>query len=121
MNQKAEALRATLREFFAIKGADPNARLMLWFAGHGHTINGEGFLVPADAPAATEPTFLVNASTYYVFKGLGGAADGNKDRQLSLNELAAFVGREVKTQASRLGWEQTPQLTGDGNRVLAKW
>ena len=33
---------------------------MLWFAGHGHTINGEGFLVPADAPAATEPTFLVS-------------------------------------------------------------
>ena len=44
-NLNAEAMRTTLREFFAIKGADPEARLLLWYAGHGHTINGEGFLV----------------------------------------------------------------------------
>lgn len=60
-NLNAEALRTTLREFFAIKGADPEARLFLWFAGHGHTINGEGFLVPADAPLATSPAFKVAA------------------------------------------------------------
>jgi hypothetical protein len=58
---KANALRSTLREFFAIKGADPDARLLLWYAGHGHTVNGEGFLVPADAPAVTDPMFLVSA------------------------------------------------------------
>jgi hypothetical protein len=59
--------------------------------------------------------------TYYVLKGLGGAADGNKDGKLSMNELASFVAREVKTQSSRLGWEQTPQLQGDGGRVLVRW
>ena len=59
--------------------------------------------------------------TYYVLKGLGGAADGNQDRKLTMNELASYVAREVKTQAGRLGWEQTPQLQGNGGRVLVKW
>ena len=31
------ALLRTLKEFFALKGADPEARLFLWFAGHGET------------------------------------------------------------------------------------
>jgi hypothetical protein len=59
--------------------------------------------------------------TYYVLKGLGGAADGNQDRKLTMNELASYVAREVKTQAGRLGWEQTPQLQGNGGRVLVRW
>jgi formylglycine-generating enzyme required for sulfatase activity len=58
---KSLKLRQTLTEFFAIKGADPDARLFLWYAGHGHTIGGEGFLVPADAPAPNDPMFMVNA------------------------------------------------------------
>ena len=58
---KADAMRTTLREFFAIRGAAPDARLLLWYAGHGHTIRGEGFLVPADAPPATSPAFKVSA------------------------------------------------------------
>ncbi|MDP6390785.1 MAG: caspase family protein [Alphaproteobacteria bacterium] len=44
------ALRRTLHEFFVVKGADPKARLFVWFAGHGYTEDGEGYLVPADAP-----------------------------------------------------------------------
>ena len=51
----SRALQDTLKEFFALKGADPEARLLLWFAGHGQTVNGEGFLVPADAPPANDP------------------------------------------------------------------
>ena len=43
-------LETALKEFFVVKGADPQARLFVWFAGHGHTKGGEGFLVPADAP-----------------------------------------------------------------------
>jgi uncharacterized caspase-like protein len=30
-------------------------RALIWYAGHGHTIDGEGYLVPIDAPAATAP------------------------------------------------------------------
>jgi len=43
-------MREAFRRFFAFKGKDPQARLFVWFAGHGHSQNGEGYLVPADAP-----------------------------------------------------------------------
>ena len=46
----AAALDTAFRDFFLSDGADPEARLLVWFAGHGHTISGEGYLVPADAP-----------------------------------------------------------------------
>ena len=68
-------LRETLREFFAIKGADPKARLLLWYAGHGHSIRGEGFLVPIDAPAPTEAEFKVRALHMRDFGGLMRLAD----------------------------------------------
>ena len=66
----SEQLRQTLRRFFAIKGRDPDARLFLWWAGHGHTIAGEGYLVPTDAPPANDPDFLVKALHMRDFGGL---------------------------------------------------
>ena len=59
--------------------------------------------------------------TYYVLKGLGGTADGNSDRRVTMTELASYVSKEVKAQAARLGWEQTPNLDGDGSRVLVRF
>jgi hypothetical protein len=49
---KSEELDRTLRNFFIVEGDDPNARLFLWFAGHGDTIDGEAYLVPVDAPSS---------------------------------------------------------------------
>ena len=43
-------LKQAFEEFFIFKGETPQARLFVWFAGHGHTLDGEGFLIPADAP-----------------------------------------------------------------------
>lgn len=57
----AEELRKELRRFFAIKGADPEARLFLWYAGHGYSQQGEGYLIPADAPPVDDPEFLLSA------------------------------------------------------------
>jgi hypothetical protein len=54
-------LREALRRFFAFKGKDPQARLFVWFAGHGHTEYGEGYLVPADAPPPSSPEFFYTA------------------------------------------------------------
>ena len=65
-----QELRTALREFFAIRGEDPSARLLLWFSGHGHTIDGEGFLVPADAPLPTTSRFKVSALHMRDFEGL---------------------------------------------------
>ena len=44
-----------IEDFIFEKGADPKNRLLIYYAGHGHTMKlgygGEiGFLVPADAP-----------------------------------------------------------------------
>ena len=49
-NPNSVQLKNAFEDFFVVKGADPAARLFVWFAGHGHTQGGEGFLVPADAP-----------------------------------------------------------------------
>ncbi len=68
-NLKADGLQQSLKKFFAIKGSDPEARLFLWFAGHGHTIKGEGFLVPADAPQPISPEFKLKAIHMRDFAG----------------------------------------------------
>ena len=66
---KTADLASTFKEFFALKGQDPEARLFVWYAGHGHTMNGEGFLVPADAPPASDPRFLISALQIRDFGG----------------------------------------------------
>jgi hypothetical protein len=42
--------RSAIRALFDNAKRDTVAQLFLWFAGHGHTISGEGFIVPVDAP-----------------------------------------------------------------------
>ena len=54
VNLNRNELVAALRSFFIIKGDDPEARLFLWFAGHGHTENNEGFIIPADGAVPEE-------------------------------------------------------------------
>ena len=60
INPKAAELEPALRSFFITAGADAKARLVVWFAGHGHTLTShgsdEGFLVPADAPSPADET-----------------------------------------------------------------
>jgi hypothetical protein len=60
-NPDAERLRSVFKEFFVLKGADPEARLLVWFAGHGQSVKGEGFLVPVDAPPPGDPGFALYA------------------------------------------------------------
>ena len=59
--------------------------------------------------------------TYYVLKGLGGAADKNKDKKLSISELSHYVSANVKEKAGSQGREQTPELQGEESRVLVRW
>jgi len=71
----ADEMRKQLKEFFALKGADSEARLFLWYAGHGHTLKGEGYLVPSDAPQPIIPEFKVKAIHMREFPGFMRLAD----------------------------------------------
>jgi hypothetical protein len=53
---KSDDLATTLKNFFIDRGRDPHARLFVWFAGHGATVDGEGYLIPADGAALTDET-----------------------------------------------------------------
>lgn len=48
----SDALEEAIEDFVYERGREPDARLLIWYAGHGHTIDGEAYLVPADAPPA---------------------------------------------------------------------
>jgi hypothetical protein len=55
------ALLEGLEAFVFGPAADASARVLIWFAGHGHTIEGIGYLVPPEAPmpadAASDAAF----------------------------------------------------------------
>ncbi len=52
-NLDADRLEDALEIFYIDRGIDPDARLFVWFAGHGVTYRGNGYIVPADAPIPT--------------------------------------------------------------------
>lgn len=60
-NTNSVTLQNSLRQFFIVKGKEPDARLLLWFAGHGQTLNGEGFIVATDTPATSDDSFKLSA------------------------------------------------------------
>lgn len=49
--------------------------------------------------------------SYFLLKGMQGAADANSDRKLTLGEMHEYLSREVPIQATRLDKEQVPQLS----------
>ena len=53
-NLGSDDLERVIEDFIYERGNDPEARLMIWYAGHGHMIGDEAYLVPADAPAAQD-------------------------------------------------------------------
>jgi len=53
-NLNSDQLNTVFKKFFILKGDDPSARLFIWFAGHGATVGGEGYLIPVDAPVPSE-------------------------------------------------------------------
>jgi subtilisin family serine protease len=72
-----QPLMAAFEDFVSKHGGNPDARLVIWFAGHGHTIkhkygrevSDEGYIVPADAIDASDD-FKV-ARTLYSMRRFG--------------------------------------------------
>ncbi|MCX6583587.1 MAG: SUMF1/EgtB/PvdO family nonheme iron enzyme [Candidatus Aminicenantes bacterium] len=54
-------LENNLRRFFYNEKIDNKSRLFIWYSGHGQAIDGEGFLVPSDAPPKDAPDFKMKA------------------------------------------------------------
>lgn len=59
--------------------------------------------------------------TYFLAIGLHGNADSNGDRKITLKELADYVSRKVVETSQKIRGEQTPQLNGNGERVLVEY
>ena len=60
--------------------------------------------------------------TYYFLKGLKGVADSNNDKKLTVGELKNYINEEVPYKARRLNnIEQTPQIYGNDNKVIAEY
>lgn len=83
-NLNARDLEEAFEEFFLVTGGDPDARLFVWYAGHGYSEAGEGYLVPIDAPDASEGgRFLLKALS---LRRMGEYARGAK----ALHILSVF-------------------------------
>jgi len=56
--------------------------------------------------------------TYYLVQGLQGAADGNRDGIVSLQELYEYVERQVSAKSRTVGGNQHPVMKGEMEGVL---
>ncbi|MDA7816978.1 caspase family protein [Sulfurimonas sp.] len=50
LNPDSRELKFVFEDFINKYGYDEKNRLLVYYAGHGETINGKGYLVPTDAP-----------------------------------------------------------------------
>ena len=58
--------------------------------------------------------------SYYLMKGLEGYSDLDQNKIITAGELHSYLINKVKKKASKLGRDQTPQISGDLNRVLVR-
>ncbi len=82
-----DALVKAIEDFVYTHGSEADARLLLWFAGHGHTIDNIGYLVPT---GATNPLIEPH--------GLRAAAEARFRRNaLSMQRFSEYM-REIKAR-----------------------
>ena len=58
--------------------------------------------------------------SYFLMKGLEGEAAG-PDRTITAAKLEAYLAEKIPAEAAKLGRTQTPQLIGDGSRMVSSW
>ncbi len=59
--------------------------------------------------------------TYFLLKGISGAADKNKDKKITLSEIREYLERDLGYFVRRqFGREQTPEFSGDLDNVLVR-
>ena len=98
LNPGASELTKAFQEFFIFKGEKKKDRLFVWFAGHGYTEDGEGYIIPKDAPSPTK-------GAAFRFKALSMRRFGEYVRQAKSNHVftvfdSCFSGTIFSTQRS---------------------
>ncbi len=59
--------------------------------------------------------------TYFFLKGLGGAADANRNKSITAGEMQAYLGKEVPYWAQReANRSQTPLMSGKADAVMVE-
>jgi hypothetical protein len=88
-------------------------------------VRGHAFLTSASANEAAQESDRIGASffTHYLVSGLRGAADGNRDGRVTLNEAYHYAFHETlaQTESTRSGPQHANydmQLVGSGDLVL---
>ena len=56
--------------------------------------------------------------SYYLMKGMEGAADENKDNKISNGELISYIQNNVSKVAFSQNREQDPGMLGDKDKIL---
>jgi uncharacterized caspase-like protein len=72
----------------------------------------------ADQISSSSPDLKHGIFSYYLMKGMEGAADENKDGKITLGEMQAYLVENVGRQAGAMSRKQEPQLIGDSGRIL---
>lgn len=62
-------MRAIIEEFVDRHGYEENSRILIWMAGHGLTVDGEGYLLGADAPLLKQASTTIDQDLKTFFKG----------------------------------------------------
>jgi len=71
-----------------------------------------------DQISSSSPEVQHGIFSYFLMRGLEGDADQNKDGQISVAEMQAYLTETVTKQAQGINRIQQPQVVGDQNRVL---
>jgi hypothetical protein len=71
-----------------------------------------------DQISSSSPELKHGIFSFYVMKGLEGAADLNGDGKITSGELQTYLADVVPRQAMKMNRKQEPQLVGDAERVL---
>jgi hypothetical protein len=78
-------------------------------------------VISASAPdqiSSSSPDLKHGIFSYYLMRGMEGEADTNKDRQITVAEMQAYLNENVTRRAMGMNRTQQPQVVGDQSRVL---
>jgi hypothetical protein len=78
-------------------------------------------VISASAPdqiSSSSPELKHGIFSYYLMRGMEGEADANKDKQITVAEMQAYLTENVSRRAMGMNRTQQPQVIGDQSRVL---